>query len=190
MKNKSAKALWGDFLDQHLEYAFDKEPQVDHFGDSEAVANSCLDLVLKGKKRATEEELGAAEEFFHGRASRLGVPADIAAAFADSRRASSREKPSYRAARKTEHFVAVWEQEPPEFGDGPATLHLFSPSGVYLAQLKFPDVWVDFDVVGWRLAALVRHPETGLVAVSTYEIALPAAALVESASLLTAGQAY
>ena len=57
MKNKSAKALWGDFLDQHLEYAFDKEPQVDHFGDSEAVANSCLDLVLKGKKRATSHSL-------------------------------------------------------------------------------------------------------------------------------------
>ena len=110
----------------------------------------------RGVQLATEEELESAEEFFRGRASRLGVPADIAVALAKSRRTTSQEKPSYRAALQTAEHVAVWEQEPPEFGDGTATLHLFSPSGVYLAQLKFPDVWVDFDVVGWRSSAIQR----------------------------------
>ena len=57
MKNKSAKRLWGDFLDHHLEYAFAPEPRVEHFGDTKEIANSCLELVLKGKKRATSPSL-------------------------------------------------------------------------------------------------------------------------------------
>ena len=57
MKNASAKQLWGDYLDKHLEYAFVPEPRVDHFGDTEAIANDCLKLVLKGKKRATTHSL-------------------------------------------------------------------------------------------------------------------------------------
>lgn len=57
MKNKSAKVLWGDFLDHHLEYAFAPEPRIEHFGDTEEIANSCLKLVLKGKKHATSHSL-------------------------------------------------------------------------------------------------------------------------------------
>ena len=57
MKNKSAKALWGDFLDQHLEYAFAEDPGVGYFGDTKEIADSCLELVLKGEKRATAHSL-------------------------------------------------------------------------------------------------------------------------------------
>lgn len=57
MKNASAKELWGDYLDHHLEYAFASEPRVDRFGDSPEIANTCIDLVLKGKKRATSHSL-------------------------------------------------------------------------------------------------------------------------------------
>ncbi|MEJ2162227.1 MAG: ASCH domain-containing protein [Robiginitalea sp.] len=57
MKNNSAKDLWADFLDKHPEYTFEKEPGVDHFGDTEEIANSCLRLVLKGKKQATTHSL-------------------------------------------------------------------------------------------------------------------------------------
>ena len=57
MKNKSAKALWGNFLDQHLEFAFAPDPGVDHFGDTEEIANSCVQLVLNGKKRASSQSL-------------------------------------------------------------------------------------------------------------------------------------
>ena len=57
MKNKSAKALWGDFLDLHLEYAFAEDPRIESFGDSEEIANTCLKLILKGQKRATSHSL-------------------------------------------------------------------------------------------------------------------------------------
>ena len=53
MENRSARNLWGDYLDTHLEYAFVEEPRVTHFCDNEKDANECLDLVLAGKKRAT-----------------------------------------------------------------------------------------------------------------------------------------
>lgn len=57
MKNASARNLWGDFLDKHLEYAFAKEPIVSHFCDNKKDANTCLKLVLKGVKRATSHSL-------------------------------------------------------------------------------------------------------------------------------------
>ena len=57
MKNASAKRLWGDYLDKHLEYAFVDEPRVRHFGDSPELANTCLKLVLEGKKRASSQSL-------------------------------------------------------------------------------------------------------------------------------------
>jgi uncharacterized protein YhfF len=57
MDNASARDLWGDFLDSHLEYAFADEPRVTHFCDNEKDANDCLKLVLKGTKRATSHSL-------------------------------------------------------------------------------------------------------------------------------------
>ncbi len=57
MKNASARNLWGDFLDKHLEYAYADEPTVTHFCDNEKDANTCLKLVLKGVKRATSHSL-------------------------------------------------------------------------------------------------------------------------------------
>lgn len=57
MKNKSAKALWDYFLEQHPEYPVEKEPVVDRFGDTEEIANDCVTLVLKGKKQASAHSL-------------------------------------------------------------------------------------------------------------------------------------
>lgn len=57
MNNASARNLWGDYLDTHLEYAFVAEPRVAHFCDNEKDANECLKLVLKGTKRATSHSL-------------------------------------------------------------------------------------------------------------------------------------
>ncbi len=57
MDNASARNLWGDFLDAHLEYAFVEEPRVSHFCDNENDANECLKLVLSGTKRATSHSL-------------------------------------------------------------------------------------------------------------------------------------
>jgi uncharacterized protein YhfF len=57
MDNASARNLWGDFLDKHLEYAFVHEPKVTHLCDNEKDSKSCLKLVLSGKKRATSHSL-------------------------------------------------------------------------------------------------------------------------------------
>ena len=57
MDNASARNLWGDFLDAHLEYAFVETPNVSHFSDNEKDANECLDLVLKNKKTLTSHSL-------------------------------------------------------------------------------------------------------------------------------------
>ncbi|MDH3697510.1 MAG: ASCH domain-containing protein [Flavobacteriaceae bacterium] len=57
MENRSARNIWGDYLDKHLEYAFSEEPKVTHFCDNEKDANACLKLVLAGKKKATSHSL-------------------------------------------------------------------------------------------------------------------------------------
>lgn len=57
MENASARSLWGDFLDAHLEFANEPAPQVGYFGDNEKDANTLVGLVLKDIKRATSHSL-------------------------------------------------------------------------------------------------------------------------------------
>ena len=57
MKNHSAKALCGDFLDAHLEYASEELPIIHHFCDNKEDANMCLELVLSEYKGATSHSL-------------------------------------------------------------------------------------------------------------------------------------
>lgn len=57
MDNASARNMWGDFLDAHLEFAFVDAPNVIHFCDNETDANKCAELVKKGTKRATSDSL-------------------------------------------------------------------------------------------------------------------------------------
>jgi len=57
MENASARSLWGDFLDAHLEFANEPAPSVGYFGDNEKDANTLAELVLKDIKRATSHSL-------------------------------------------------------------------------------------------------------------------------------------
>ncbi|TXN37447.1 ASCH domain-containing protein [Flagellimonas hymeniacidonis] len=57
MENASARNLWGDFLDAHLEFASEDAPKVIHFCDNEKDANTCASLVCKDVKRATSHSL-------------------------------------------------------------------------------------------------------------------------------------
>ncbi|MCL6266847.1 ASCH domain-containing protein [Flagellimonas myxillae] len=57
MENASARNLWGDFLDAHLEFASEDAPKVIHFCDNEKDANTCAELVCKDIKRATSHSL-------------------------------------------------------------------------------------------------------------------------------------
>ena len=57
MENASARNLWGDYLDQHLEHAFVDAPKVVHFCNNEHDADECASLVKRGIKRATSHSL-------------------------------------------------------------------------------------------------------------------------------------
>lgn len=57
MKNASARNLWGDYLDTHLQYAFAAEPRVRHVGDNQKDADEALKMVLKDKKKALSHSL-------------------------------------------------------------------------------------------------------------------------------------
>lgn len=57
MENASARNLWGDFLDKHTEFAFEKAPEIGYFGDNEKDANNLAKLAQKEIKRATSHSL-------------------------------------------------------------------------------------------------------------------------------------
>ena len=57
MDNASARNMWGDYLDKHLEDAFHEAPKTIHFFDNEKDANECAELVKKGIKKATSDAL-------------------------------------------------------------------------------------------------------------------------------------
>jgi len=57
MDNASARNMWGDYLDQHLEDAFHEAPKTIHFCNNEQDANECAKLVKQGIKKATSHSL-------------------------------------------------------------------------------------------------------------------------------------
>ena len=57
MKNTSAKRLWGDYLDHHLEYAFAGEPRIGPLGVTREQAEKNLQQVLRGSKRSVTHSL-------------------------------------------------------------------------------------------------------------------------------------
>ncbi|MFX0555867.1 ASCH domain-containing protein [Maribacter sp. CXY002] len=57
MENASARNMWGDYLDKHLEHAFHEAPQVIHFYDNEEDANTYARLTKQGIKKAISDSL-------------------------------------------------------------------------------------------------------------------------------------
>jgi uncharacterized protein YhfF len=57
MKNASARNMWGDYLDTHLQYAFVHEPRVTRLSDNPDHSNSQLKQVISGEKRAISHSL-------------------------------------------------------------------------------------------------------------------------------------
>lgn len=57
MKNASARNMWGDYLDAHLQYAFVHEPGVTRLCDNQEASNIQLKQVLAGDKRAITHSL-------------------------------------------------------------------------------------------------------------------------------------
>lgn len=84
----------------------------------------------------------------------------------------------------TARMFALWEQQPREFGNGPARLHLFGEQGAFLVTVPFRAPWVDFTIDGRTVYALEEEEDTGLVRLSAYRLNLaPAVGRVAAAPL-------
>ncbi|MGC1516432.1 MAG: ASCH domain-containing protein [Maribacter sp.] len=57
MENASARMMWGDYLDKHLEHAFEDAPTSTYFGDNKQDADALAILVKTGVKKATSHSL-------------------------------------------------------------------------------------------------------------------------------------
>ena len=57
MENASARNMWGDYLDAHLEHAFEDAPTTMHLGTTKNDADVLAELVKKGIKKATSHSL-------------------------------------------------------------------------------------------------------------------------------------
>lgn len=57
MNNASARNMWGDYLDTHLQYAFVHEPRVTHLGNDDVSCQLQMKKVLSGDKRAISRAL-------------------------------------------------------------------------------------------------------------------------------------
>lgn len=57
MNNATARNLWGDYLDTHLEYAFAQEPKVIRVADTPRDSDLRLKQILSGQKRALSHSL-------------------------------------------------------------------------------------------------------------------------------------
>jgi hypothetical protein len=69
-------------------------------------------------------------------------------------------------------LYAMWEQQPKEFGNGPARLHLFGEEGAFLVTVPFAEPWVDFAIDGLTVYALAEDDDTGLVRLAAYRLNL------------------
>lgn len=57
MENASARNMWGDYLDAHLEHAFVDAPVALHFYDNKEDADQCAQLIKMGAKKAVSFSL-------------------------------------------------------------------------------------------------------------------------------------
>lgn len=55
--NHSAKNMWGDYLDTHLEHAFAEAPKIIQLGETEQSINRSVKLIKEGVKKATSYSL-------------------------------------------------------------------------------------------------------------------------------------
>ncbi|MGW8265494.1 MAG: hypothetical protein ACWGSQ_03950 [Longimicrobiales bacterium] len=81
-------------------------------------------------------------------------------------------------------FAAFLEQNPDNFGSGPATLHFLSQDGVYLARVPFPTPWRDFALDDGVIYALTRDPTTDVISLTAYRVDFPQALLLEASRAL------
>jgi len=130
------------------------------------------EVTVDGEAQPVDEgELQAYLDEVRSTMRRDGIPAATVDRLVTAERARMSQNPRMRAARADPATgrIAVWEQKPDDLGGGPATLHLFSSDGAYLARVDFDRPWVDFDWRDGRLYALEQDPATDLRGLVAYE---------------------
>ncbi len=138
---------------------------------------------------ATSAELDRYRRSLASDAAKAGVTGGQATSLIGSLLKGADPKQSMRGIQydRVAHMYAVWEQQPQEFGNGPARLHLFGREGVFLATVPFSEPWVDFVIDGLTVYALTEAPETGLVRLTAYRLGL-APEVSEAADAPLAGE--
>ena len=86
-------------------------------------------------------------------------------------------------------LAAFLEQNPDEFGSGPAQIHVLSGGGAYLAKVAFPDPWRDFTLDGGVIYALTRASGSDLITLKAYRLDLSDSAFAEAAAVLEEARA-
>jgi hypothetical protein len=134
-------------------------------------------LVDRAPDMVTDAELEAQLKRRSDRMALDGIPPAMIQRVLAMTRDESRIRASFSAARQdpATGALALWQQNPDDLGGGPATLHLFSQSGVYLAELHFDRAWVAFDIANATIFALERDPETDLIRAAAYRLEMPEA---------------
>ena len=126
-------------------------------------------------EEATDAELNTMAQEVGAVLAEDGVPAPVIHQEMERLKARLRIKSRFRGIQFDDGsgLVALLEQEPEDFGAGPATLHLLSLEGIYLAALSFHQPWADFDLKDGVLYVLARDPVTDLVTLHVYSVTVP-----------------
>lgn len=133
---------------------------------------------------ATEQEVRAQANAVRESLTSRGAPPAMVEQLAASVLNASREKPSVRKiAIDPDGLMAIWMQNPDDFGGGPATLHLLTREGVYLDAIEFEDQWIDFEMRSGVIYCLTPDPTTGLVTLRALEVSLSSALLDRPAAI-------
>ncbi len=135
---------------------------------------------------ATDEEIEDRVGRLRETLSQTSLPAAFLEQQVDAIRDGDRVKHMNRkvvAASGTD-LIAIWSQNPEDYGSGAATLHLLSEEGIYLTSLEFERSWYDFTIRDGVLYSLEREASTGLVTLVARRIDV-SASLLERAAAVT-----
>ena len=137
----------------------------------------------------TDQEMDSLVAEIRSLLARDGLPSGVIQQQVEGMRSLHREKGRFRTIQfdDASGLAALWQQDPEDIGGSPATLHLLSLEGIYLASLDYETAWGDFALAGGVLYILARDPETDLVTLSAERVVMPPGTL-ERASSLAAGQ--
>lgn len=128
-------------------------------------------------KQPSDAEVNVFEETARKRIAAVGLPAAKVEELVTSVVANNRYKKGVRKAVCDcgRGLIALWRQNPDEFGGGATEVYLLTTTGVYLARLRFTESFTDIAMTDGRLYATTLDSSTGTQSLIAYDITIPAA---------------